>query len=104
MVKYVSVTWTSRPTAARNSPVSPPTVKRPMKPMAYSIGVSHEIDPLYIVAVQLKTFTAEGIATRKLRIEKISAAYTDSPAMNMWWPQTRKPRAAIARLGGATKG
>ena len=26
-----------------------------MKPMAYSIGVSHEIEPLYIVAVQLKT-------------------------------------------------
>src|SRR6267378_1315074 len=102
MMKYVSVTWTSRPTAARNSPVNPPMVKRPMKPMAYSIGVSHEIDPLYIVAVQLKTFTAEGIATRKLRIEKISAAYTDSPAMNMWWPQTRNPRTAMARLENAT--
>src|SRR5437667_12816533 len=102
MMKYVSVTWTSRPTAARNSPVSPPTVKRPMKPMAYSIGVSHEIDPLYIVAVQLKTFTAEGIATRTLRIEKISAAYTDSPAVNMWWPQTTHPGTAMARLENAT--
>ena len=79
MMKYVSVTCTSRPTAARKRPVSPPIVKRPMNPIAYSIGVSHEIDPLYIVAVQLKTLTADGIATRKLRIEKISAAYTDWP-------------------------
>ena len=45
-----------------------------MKPRAYSIGVSHEIEPLYIVAVQLKTLMAEGIATRKLSAEKISAA------------------------------
>src|SRR5438445_12576228 len=103
MMKYVSVTWTSRPTAARNSPVSPPMVNRPMKPTAYSIGVSHEIDPLYIVAVQLNTLTADGIATRKLRMEKISAEYTDSPATNMWWPQTRNPRTAIAMLAKATK-
>ena len=49
-------------------------VNSPMKPMAYSIGVSHDTDPWYIVAVQLKTFTADGMATRKLRMEKISAA------------------------------
>ena len=71
--------------------------------MAYSIGVCHEIEPLYSVAVQLKTLTADGIATRKLRNEKISAAYTDCPATNMWWPQTRKPSTAIARLAKATK-
>src|SRR5437867_12704686 len=102
-MKYVSVTWTSRPTEARNRPVNPPIVKRPMKPMAYSIGVSHEIEPLYIVAVQLKTLTADGIATRKLRIENTSAAYTDWPATNMWWPQTRKPRTAMPTLANATK-
>src|SRR4029077_475713 len=73
-----------------------------MKPMAYSIGVSHEIEPLYIVAVQLKTLTADGIATRKLRIEKISAEYTDCPATNMWWPHTRNPRIAMPRLANAT--
>src|SRR5919198_6322624 len=104
MTKYVSVTWTSTPIAARNSPVRPPIVKRPMKPYAYSIGVSHDTAPLYIVAVQLNTFTADGIATRKLRIEKISAAYTDWPATNMWWPHTRKPRTAMARLANATNG
>ena len=65
MMKYVSVTWMSRPTAARNRPVSPPIVNRPMTPIAYSMGVCHEIDPLYIVAVQLKTLMADGTATRK---------------------------------------
>src|SRR5436305_1894902 len=102
MTKYVSVTWTSTAIAARNRPVSPPIVNRPMKPYAYSIGVSHDTEPLYIVAVQLNTFTADGMATRKLRMEKIIAEYTDSPATNMWWPQTRKPRTAIARLAKAT--
>src|SRR6476659_1065672 len=103
-MKYVSVTCTSRPTAARKSPVRPPIVNRPMKPYAYSIGVSHDTAPLYMVAVQLKTLTADGIATRKLRIEKMSAEYTDSPATNMWWPHTRKPSAAIATLANATNG
>jgi hypothetical protein len=59
---------------------------------------------LYIVAVQLKTLIAEGIATRKLRIEKMSAAYTDCPATNMWCPQTRNPSTAMPRLAKATKG
>jgi len=45
---------------------------------------------------------ADGIATRKLRTEKIRAAYTDMPATNMWWPQTRKPNTAIAMLEKAT--
>src|SRR4029450_7266025 len=101
--KYVSVTCTSSPTDARNSPVSPPIVNSPMKPIAYSIGVSHATEPLYIVAVQLNTFTADGIATRKLRIEKISAADTDCPAAKMRGTQTRKPSTAIARLANATK-
>ncbi len=38
-------------------------VNRPMKPNAYSIGVWEEFEPLYMVAVQLNTLTAEGIAT-----------------------------------------
>ena len=35
--------------------------------------MSSEIEPLYSVAVQLKTLIADGIATRKLRNEKIIA-------------------------------
>ena len=45
-------------------PVSPPIVNRPMKPKAYSIGVWNEIEPLYSVAVQLKTLIADGMATK----------------------------------------
>ena len=63
----------STPIAPRNSPVSPPIVNSPMKASAYSIGVSKWIDPLYSVAVQLKTLMADGIATRNVTNEKISA-------------------------------
>jgi len=38
---------------------------------------------LYRVAVQLNTLIADGIATAKLRIEKIMLAYGDWPATNM---------------------
>jgi hypothetical protein len=50
----------------------------------------------------LKTLTADGTATRKDRIEKTSAAYGDWPLTNMWWPHTKKPRTAIAKLENAT--
>ena len=39
-------------------------VNSPMKPKAYNIGVAKEIEPLYKVAVQLKTLIAEGMATK----------------------------------------
>ena len=69
-------------------------------------GVKHRglevIDPLYSVAVQLKTLIAEGTATRKLSSEKTMPAYIDWPATNMWCPQTRKPRIAMAMLAQAT--
>src|SRR5713226_3005058 len=77
-------------------------VNRPMKPNAYSIGVSKVTDPLYMVAVQLKTLIAEGTPMKNVRNEKISAAYTDIPATNIWCAQTRKPRTAIATLDRAT--
>src|ERR687898_964997 len=103
MMKYVSVTCTSRPIDARNNPVKPPIVNSPMNPIAYSIGVSHDTEPLYIVAVQLKTFTADGIATRKLKNENTNDAYTDWPATNRWWPHTRNPSTAMPMLEKATK-
>jgi len=45
---------------------------------------------------------AEGIATRKVRNEKMSPAYTDWLATNMWWPHTKKPTSAMPRLEKAT--
>ena len=54
--------------------------------------------PRYIVASQLKTFTADGIATLNVRAEKIMLASFDWPLVNMWCPQTRKLRNAMAML------
>src|SRR5262245_20889742 len=100
--KYVSCTWMSTASVARKTPVSPPIVNSPRKPSAYSIGASNEIEPRCRVAIQLKTFTAEGIATRNESSEKTTPAYSDWPLTNMWWPHTRNPSTAIARLEKAT--
>src|SRR5215472_10390332 len=102
-MKQVPLRCTSVASDARNRPVSPPMVKRPIKPRAYSIGASYEIEPRYRVAVQLNTFTADGIATKKLRTENTRPAYSAWPVTNMWWPHTMKLITAIERLENATK-
>ena len=56
-----------------------------------------------MVAVQLNTLMADGTATRKLSSEKMIPAYIDWLLTNMWWPQTRNPRTAMAMLDPATK-
>lgn len=52
----------SREELARTIPVSPPTVKRKIKPSAHKRGVSHLMAPPCRVANQLKTFTPVGMA------------------------------------------
>lgn len=52
----------SREELASTMPVSPPTVKRKIKPSAHRRGVSHLIEPPWRVANQLKTLTPVGIA------------------------------------------
>lgn len=52
----------SREELANTIPVSPPTVKRKIKPRAHRSGVSHLIAPPCSVASQLKTFTPVGMA------------------------------------------
>lgn len=47
---------------ASTIPVSPPTVKRKIKPKAHSMAGDHLILPPCRVASQLKTFTPVGIA------------------------------------------
>ena len=46
----------------RTIPVSPPTVKRKIKPRAHSMAGDHLIFPPWSVASQLNTFTPVGIA------------------------------------------
>src|SRR5437588_6438798 len=76
-------------------------VNRPINASAYSIGVSKWIDPLYMVAVQLKTLIAEGTAMMKLKSENTSAEYVEIPAANMWCAQTRNPKTPMATLENA---
>jgi hypothetical protein len=64
-------------------PVKPPIEKRKINARAYNIGGSSEIDPLYKVAVQLKTLIALGIATRKVRSEKTNWPLSLIPTANI---------------------
>jgi len=65
---------------------------------AKSNGTWISIEPLYRVATQLNTLTAVGIATKKVKMEKIIAAGPLIPEVNMWCPQTKYPTKAIAIL------
>ncbi len=65
-------------------PVRPPMENRKMKESAKSMGGSRSIEPLYRVAIQLKTLMAEGTATRKVSNEKITSAVSLMPLVNMW--------------------
>lgn len=86
----------SREELARTIPVSPPTVKRKIKPRAQSIGVSHLIAPPWRVASQLKTFTPVGMAIIIVADVKYARVSTSIPTVNIWWAQTIKPSSPIA--------
>jgi hypothetical protein len=67
-----------------------------MKEIPYSIAVLRTIAPLYIVASQLKILIAEGIPTEKVIPLKMMFIVVDCPLVNMWCPQTRKEKIAMA--------
>lgn len=80
---------------ARTMPVSPPTVKRKIKPRAHSIAGFHLMLPPCSVANQLKTFTPVGIAIIMVADVKYARVSTSIPTVNMWWAHTMKPRKPI---------
>ena len=88
--------WVSMLSTAQKRPVNPPMVNRKMKESPYSIAVLREIAPLYIVAIQLNTLMAEGIPTEKVIPLKMMFMVVDCPLMNIWCPQTRNEKIAIA--------
>ena len=49
-----------------------------------------------MVASQLKTLIADGIATSSVSMLKMRLAHLDWPDTNMWCPQTRNPMTAMA--------
>jgi len=64
-------------------PDNPPIVNKTTKAKANNIGVSNVIEPLNIVATQLKTFTPVGTAINIVaHIKNISAA-KGSPTVNI---------------------
>lgn len=80
---------------ARTIPVSPPIVKRKMKPRAQSIAGDHLMLPPCSVASQLKTFTPVGMAIIIVADVKYARVSTSIPTVNIWWAQTIKPRKPI---------
>ena len=65
------------------TPVKPPIENWKMNASTKSIGVESSIDPLYRVAVQLKTLIALGIATIIVSNEKINCPVLLIPAVNI---------------------
>ena len=72
-------------------------VKSRINDKANSSGGSSRIEPWYIVANQLKTLIADGIATMKVRNEKTSTAMSLMPLVYMWCAHTSEPVTAIAK-------
>ena len=54
-----------------------------------------EIEPFHIVAVQLKTLTAVGIAISVVDIMKNNCPASGMPTVNMWCAQTMNDRNAM---------
>ena len=73
-------------------------MNRPMKPTANSIGGSNRIWPIHIVPIQLKILTPVGTAIDSYASMNQMSTGAEKSVANMWWPQTRKPRKAIAAV------
>ena len=74
----------SRDEFARTIPVSPPVVKRKMKPRAHSMGTSNLMREPWIVASQLKTLIPVGTAIIIVAAVKYARVSTSIPTVNMW--------------------
>ncbi len=67
----------------RNIPVRPPILKLKTNPKANNMAGVSSMEALYSVAIQLKTLMAVGMATKKVRKEKMMEAISDIPEANM---------------------
>ena len=65
---------------------------------AKSIAVVNWILPPHTVPNQLKVFTALGSAIIIVETMNVMPRAGFMPDMNMWWPQTMKPRPAIPAI------
>src|SRR5690606_29223372 len=79
-------------------PVNPPVIKVETKPIENNMAGFICKFPLHKVVIQLKAFTAEGIAIN--RVVKVNTDPKNGfiPETNMWCPQTIVERNAIAKM------
>src|SRR4029077_13994160 len=92
VTKAVSCNGISNVGCARNGPLMPPDTNKETNPMANNIGDAKRMRPPHNVPNQLKVLIAEGTPIAMVMIEKAKAEYGLMPLMNMWCPQTMKPR------------
>ena len=93
----------SKGTTASETPERPPIGNIIRKPTAKSSGVFVTMLPPQSVAVQLKTFTAVGMAISVVEEAKKASATSGRPVANMWCTQTTKERKPIATEDQAMK-
>src|SRR5450432_2320108 len=79
-------------------PLMPPVTKSETKPSANIMAVSKWILAPQSVPIQLNVLMAEGTPIHMVIIENAMAEYGFMPLINMWWPQTRKPRNPMLRM------
>ena len=72
--------------------------KSDTNPSANSMAVVKRILPPQSVPSQLNVLMAEGTPIVMVMSEKAKAEYGLMPLMNMWWPQTQKPRNPMAHI------
>ena len=75
-----------------------------MNEMANSIGVLIWIEPLTIVAIQLRILTPVGIAIAIVDIANAEVAAGPRPTVNMWCDHTNQPRKAMEIPENMTNG
>ena len=80
---------------ANTTPVTPPTVKRPINPIAHRSAGSNFGRPPCSVAIHLKILTPVGTAIIIVAAEKYARVSTSIPTVNMWCPHTMKPKKPI---------
>ena len=84
--------------AAIKIPDNPPMINIDTKERANNIGVVNCILPPQTVPNQLNTFTALGKAIIIVETMNVMPRTGFIPDMNIWCPQTIKPRPAIAEI------
>src|SRR4051795_8680195 len=94
--KYVSETWMSIGTAAREIPESPPITNMETKPSANSIGVAKLSLPSHKVASHEKTLIPVGTAITTDVTIIGTRSQGAMPETNMWCAHTEKPSTRIA--------